>query len=323
VKPKFSITIPVYNRSEYLRAAVRSCLGQGEQDFEVIISDDCSSEDLHVVAASFGDSRIQYSRSETRLGAARNHQRAVSLSTGAYVLVLHSDDLLLPNCLEMAGEALDDREGASAVYFSVTYLIGSIADGSLPMPKVNFADQWTLQKNMWLEKFHGTGPTCCLFRRCAFESVGGFRTSLRLAYDWDLYMRFVAGDGGVIFLPQVLAVYRKHEEQSVQARPFDGLYDMLDLWRMNEYSHWPSREIADLALTALSQSMRRGSGWFEICSYILRSGAAWRLLGGSCEAIPRRLWRRLVPQQIQVDPNYQIPENVDGAVRAAQRLLDN
>ena len=73
---RFSIVIPAYNRGEYLRQALASCLAQTTSDFEVIVSDDCSAEDLQSVAASFGDARIKYSKSEIRLGAAKNHQRA-------------------------------------------------------------------------------------------------------------------------------------------------------------------------------------------------------------------------------------------------------
>ena len=102
--PKYSVAIPAYNRSDYLRQALESCLRQTVDDFEVIVSDDCSSEDLGAVVRSFGDPRIVYHRSEVRLGATANHQRAVTLSRGTYAITLNSDDLLLPDCLEVPEE---------------------------------------------------------------------------------------------------------------------------------------------------------------------------------------------------------------------------
>src|SRR5579864_8942267 len=116
MKPKFSIAIPAYNRSEYLGQAIRSALAQTTQDFEVIVSDDCSTEDLESVVASFHDSRLKYHRSKIRLGAARNHQTSVDLSCGDYIVNLHSDDLLLPNYLEVAAAELAARQNAAAVY---------------------------------------------------------------------------------------------------------------------------------------------------------------------------------------------------------------
>src|SRR5689334_1165628 len=125
--PKFSIAIPAYNRSDYLRQAIASCLAQSISDFEIIVSDDCSSEDICAVVRSFDDPRIAYHRSEYRLGATANHQKAISLSTGTYAIALNSDDMLLPNCLEVAGGELDRRPQAAAVYFACTYLDGDEA----------------------------------------------------------------------------------------------------------------------------------------------------------------------------------------------------
>jgi glycosyltransferase involved in cell wall biosynthesis len=98
VTPKFSIVIPVYKRHEYLRQAIASCLKQTTPHFEVVVSDDCSSEDLRLV-------------------------------TEFYAITLHSDDLLLPECLEMAGAALDLNPAAAAVYFSCIYLSDSKVNG--------------------------------------------------------------------------------------------------------------------------------------------------------------------------------------------------
>src|SRR5690242_13117149 len=163
--PTFSIVIPVYNRREYLMKAILSCLHQTANGYEVIVSDDCSSEDLETTVLSFGDSRVQYSRSEVRLGASRSHQRAVSLARGEYVLVLHSDDMLLPDCIQVAGQALGARPNAAAAYFSTTYLMGSTVEGSHPIPNIRFADGEVFAHNPWLEKYHGVNPSCCLFRR--------------------------------------------------------------------------------------------------------------------------------------------------------------
>ena len=116
MNPKFSIAIPVYNRPEYLRQAIRSALGQTASDFEIVVSDDCSTDDLRLVVNSFGDARISYHRSARNLGAAKNHQLSVSLSRGEYVVALNSDDLLLPSSLEAAGRALDECREAAAVY---------------------------------------------------------------------------------------------------------------------------------------------------------------------------------------------------------------
>jgi GT2 family glycosyltransferase len=320
MNPKYSIVIPVYNRREYLAQAISSCLQQTTADLEIIVSDDGSTEDLCSLVGTFNDERLRYSRSDERLGAARNHARAVALARGAYVVTVHSDDLLLPDCLEAACQALDENPQAAAVYFSMTYLRGEDIGGFHPVPRIAFADAHTLRANPWLEKFHGTNPTCCLFKRAAFERVGGYRTFLRFAYDYDLYMRFMTLGGGVAFLPRILCIYRKHDEQAAQTSTAAGLYDVFDLWKLPEYAHWPAADIADLVLLEIVQQLRRGHAVSEMFAQIRKHGIGLRLLAGTPEAICRKLWRR-VRVRVEDDGNYQSPANLDHAMLTAAALI--
>jgi len=322
--PKFSVAIPVYNRSAYLRQVIASCLAQTTDDFEVVLSDDCSSEDLRAVAEPFRDPRIAYHRNEARLGATANHQRAVHLSTGTYVIALNSDDILLPNCLEVAGLALDERPHAAAVYFACAYLRNGKVNGVNLSPPVAFANAETLSNNPWLNEFHGTSPSCCLFRRKAFDQLGGYCTSLRLAYDWDLYRRFVAKGGGVVFLPQVLCIYRLHDEQMVQTSSIDGLWDMLDLWALEENAHWPAREMASLVISQCLASLRKGEGFGGIAA-ILRQvrqrKLEWRVLNGVPGELGRRLILRAGWTGAKDAIHYVAPTNREAAIEEANALL--
>lgn len=110
-KPLFSVIIPTYNRSHSLPAAIRSVQEQGIQDFEIIVVDDGSKDDIQMVLESLGDSRIRYVRQENSgANAARN--RGISLAQGKYVALLDSDDRFLPHHLESAATALGDDDAA-------------------------------------------------------------------------------------------------------------------------------------------------------------------------------------------------------------------
>ena len=63
---KFSITIPAYKRS-YLKEAIDSCLAQTYKDFELIIVNDASPEDLDSIVNSYSDNRIRYYKNETNI----------------------------------------------------------------------------------------------------------------------------------------------------------------------------------------------------------------------------------------------------------------
>lgn len=99
---KFSITIPAF-KQRYLYEAIESCLAQKYQDFEVIIVDDASPEDLKSVVEQFDDRRICYYRNEKNCGALNvvdNWNICLSYAKGDYVICMGDDDRLLPNCLE-------------------------------------------------------------------------------------------------------------------------------------------------------------------------------------------------------------------------------
>ena len=320
MKPKFTIAIPAYNLPEYLRQAIRSCLAQTVPDFEIVVSDDCSAEDLSLIAKSFGDSRIKYYRNAERLGATRNFRHSVYLSQSEYVVNLNSDDLLLPNYLEVAGAALDKCGEAVAVYSAMMRVSGSTVTGWHSVPKVRFANRQGYLENRWLEKFHNVGPTCCLFRKSAFDRIGGYRVSLRFAADWDLFMRFMTFAGGVLFLPQILSVARSHDRQMTRISTSDGLQDILELWQLDEYSHWPAWEIAYLALTQVSAAVRSGGTLSDTLRQIRSRGLASRVLRGVPRALLEKARQRM-PARAGADSNYEPPVNVEYAIRSATALV--
>ena len=121
---KFSITIPAY-KQRYLYEAIESCLRQTYLDFEVIIVDDASPEDLKSVVKKFSDKRIHYYRNEKNCGALNvvdNWNRCLSYATGDYVICMGDDDKLLPNCLEEYANLLKKYPDLD-VYHGMTEII--------------------------------------------------------------------------------------------------------------------------------------------------------------------------------------------------------
>ena len=194
------------------------------------------------------------------------------------------------------------------------------------MPAVEFADATSLTRRPWLEGFHGTGPSCCLFRRAAFERVGGYRTFLRLAYDWDLYMRFLKAGGGVIFVPKILCIYRLHDEQMVQKSSVDGLWDMLAIWQEPDYAHWPARTLAGLALAqcGIKWRYREGVGGIvRMFTEIHRRKLLWRLLGGMPGAFWDKLMVRLGYGNDDGAKHYVSPVDAETTVALANKTLNS
>lgn len=96
-QPTISVLMPVYNCALYLVEAVESILNQTFTDFELIILDDCSSDNSAEIAKSFTDKRIIYHCNDTNLGLANNLNVGLRRANGKYIARMDGDDISLPD----------------------------------------------------------------------------------------------------------------------------------------------------------------------------------------------------------------------------------
>lgn len=92
---KFSVLLPTRNRLEYLKYAVTSVVRQAYNEWEIIISDNASEQDIEGFVRSLGDDRIKYYRTENFCSVTENWNNALERSSGDYVVMLGDDDCLL------------------------------------------------------------------------------------------------------------------------------------------------------------------------------------------------------------------------------------
>lgn len=116
-----SIGVPVYNGEKYLAEALDSLLAQSFKDFEIVISDNASTDNTEEICRSYQnkDARVRYFRSEQNLGAAWNHNRTFELSSAPLLKWAACDDLHEPRFLERCVDALYSDHG---VVLSHTYV---------------------------------------------------------------------------------------------------------------------------------------------------------------------------------------------------------
>lgn len=115
---KFSITIPAYKR-KYLKECIESVLAQTYTDFELIIVNDASPEDLEAVVNEFHDTRIHYYRNKKNCGAVNvvdNWNICLSYATGDYVICMGDDDRLLPCCLAEYARLAEQYPGIGVMH---------------------------------------------------------------------------------------------------------------------------------------------------------------------------------------------------------------
>jgi glycosyltransferase involved in cell wall biosynthesis len=110
--PLITIAIPTYNRAEtYLPQALKSALNQTYPNLEIIVSDNCSTDNTQAVVTDIADPRLRYFRHYSNIGSAANFNFCVEQAKGKYLLMLHDDDLIdydfVKSCIEAANGTSD------------------------------------------------------------------------------------------------------------------------------------------------------------------------------------------------------------------------
>jgi glycosyltransferase involved in cell wall biosynthesis len=117
-QPLFSIVIPTFNRSNLFPYAVRSLLKQTFDDFEVIVSDNCSTDDTPQVAKQFTDPRVKYVRTPKHVVIADSWEFARRQATGRLIIALSDDDVFVSTALERFAQEYA-RHGADFIFCTV------------------------------------------------------------------------------------------------------------------------------------------------------------------------------------------------------------
>jgi len=116
--PYVSIGLPVYNGERFLTQALDSLLAQTFENFELIISDNASTDRTQEICKDYAvkDRRIRYYRNDQNLGAARNYNRVFELSSGKYFKWAAHNDLCAPVLIERCVEVLDSEPSVVICY---------------------------------------------------------------------------------------------------------------------------------------------------------------------------------------------------------------
>ena len=109
-KPAISVVINTYNGEKVVANTLKSFLSQSFSDFEIIVVDDCSTDNTIEVVKSIDDSRITVYKNENNMGSAYSAQRGVELARGEYIAKSDQDDISYPNRLETQKRFMDEHE---------------------------------------------------------------------------------------------------------------------------------------------------------------------------------------------------------------------
>lgn len=263
--PLVSVVIPCFNGEAFLKEAIESVITQSYPRVEIIVVDDGSTDHSGDIAQSYP---VRYIHQPNRgLTASRN--LGIQESRGSYLVFLDADDRLMPEAIEMGLRVLVQRPECALTVGDHLFVSedGSyLANSRKTFPPARHYE--ALLKSNFFEMI-----SSILFRRSIFDQVGGFDTELRVAEDYDLYLR-IAREYAICLHPALVAEYRIHQSNTSRNSELMLITTLQVLRRQALYVRRNPRR-----LVAFLEGLR---GWRkqygrQLASELARSSSIWKV----------------------------------------------
>ena len=228
--PLFSLIMITYNKVQFLKAAIESVLAQTYENWELIISDDASTDGTWelAVALSADEPRIKLRRNPTNIYIPLNRAAAAEMCTGEYIGHIDGDDVLYYNAVELAVYYFHKYPDVALVFSDTSWLS---AKGEIYGYHKNPDYCEDLSKHGW--KHFGA------FKREKFLEVGGYNTEItKPCEDGNLFMK-LAEKYKFFRMPYVLYSQRHHgENQSSQVNKCNVCDDRMKCDYIRVWAKW-------------------------------------------------------------------------------------
>jgi glycosyltransferase involved in cell wall biosynthesis len=228
-----SICLPVYNGETYLDSAIDSVLAQTFADFELIIVDDCSTDESFAIAQKYAasDARVRVFRNGKNLGLFQNYNRCLNEAKGTFIKTFAQDDVLEPTMLETVVAAFKAHPNVGLISTGKRWVSAS---GETLQTFKQFPENTVLpgrevirynliQLTNWVGE-----PSTVTFRSNLRDT--GFDTELFHYGDIDYWFRIVE-KCDYLYISEPLCAFRRHAK-SATCKNLNGMYFALDILRM-------------------------------------------------------------------------------------------
>jgi glycosyltransferase involved in cell wall biosynthesis len=225
-----SVFIPVWNDTSWLPRAIQSVVQQSHADWELVVGDNASTENVEAVVEVFGDPRIRYHRFDRHTNIFENFNRTCMLCRHDWVHLLAADDRLSPVCLERIAAAIDDASPKVERLAMVAAGCHRLDPEGRPADHVWYGSKrkipvssGTYNPSEWL-------AICCedgqppwnlgsvTVSRSVIEESGGFlRPEIGLSNDFEMAMR-VGAYGSVVYIDEPLLDFTVRDSSDGPAR---------------------------------------------------------------------------------------------------------
>lgn len=195
-----SIIMPSYNTASYIAESIRSVINQTYKYWELIIVDDCSTDDTDEVVTSFHDERIRYLKNEKNSGAAVSRNKALREAKGKWIAFLDSDDTWHSQKLEKQLEFMEEKG------YSFTFTDYRICENGRWLPFVNTGPNKVTKRMLYDYCYFST--ITVMYDR---EKVGLIQIAdLKKNNDYAMWLKVIE-KSNAYRLPECLSYYIKHD----------------------------------------------------------------------------------------------------------------
>lgn len=205
---KFSITIPAY-KAKYLNECIDSVLAQTYKDFELVIVNDSSPEDLDSIVYHYEDSRIRYYVNEKNCGAINvvdNWNKCLAYAKGEFIICMGDDDKLMPNCLEEYAKIIAKNSNLDVFHGRVLRIDDDSNVIDILEDRAEIESVYSLMRHRFKSRQQYIGDFC--YRTSKLKSFGGF---YKLPLAWtsdDITSYMMAGTKGIANTNVATFMYR-------------------------------------------------------------------------------------------------------------------
>jgi len=262
---RVSIVLPTHNGSAYLKEALESCLHQTHHDLELILVDDCSSDDTPVIIDGVSDPRVKRVHNQHNQGLARSLNIGFRLASGKYLTWTSDDNLYEPTAIQVMASYLDEHPEVGLVYADYWNIDAQgkvIAPGRLAPPTA-------------LVEYNCVNA-CFLYRREVLDQTGDYDPDTALAEDYDYWLR-VSARFRLAWLQTPLYYYRRHSSSLTNRHGFEAQQRAVEAVRVRwvgpDHLRFPSRlsrSLGRVYLDAAFDAHRQGS-WRQRRIFLLRA----------------------------------------------------
>ena len=259
-QPKISVLIPTYNYAHFLDETIQSVLNQSFTDFELIIVDNCSTDNTEEVVKNYlADKRVSYYKNPKNLGLVGNWNQCLTYPKAEYIKFICADDKIHPEMLAKFYAVLEQYPNVSLITCDKQLFDGQHWLVELPLRHLQEGKKviyHTMTTKSWIGE-----PTSVMFRKSNLF-LGKFRSDYTMQVDWEMWNRqLTVGDCYII--PEPLAYIRAHASQHTNSVMQVGCFEEYNMAKLlHKYAGFDNetdkKEIDKIIKTKAAQCAKIG-----------------------------------------------------------------